>query len=160
MQQFLALTAASQSEPEDEDENDVSEQAEEQDAEYNDCDGADDKDMETSDEVENSSKPEITEKRKRKMRLKKLRKSKARAYEFTGGGKDVLGILYLEIQKITDLPPERNSRLNEMHRIVLEAYRLYISDKNIFRYGSVCSGLPGSQDLSNTGHSTQPQPHL
>lgn len=47
-----------------------------------------------------------TQKRRRKLaRLK--RKTKLRAYEFSGMS-DVAGVLFLEIQKITDLPPERN----------------------------------------------------
>ncbi|KAI9802687.1 MAG: hypothetical protein M1825_002709 [Sarcosagium campestre] len=64
---------------------------------------------ETSDESEESGKPETVEGKKRQLRLKRLkRKTKARAYEFTGIGSDVVGIVFLEICKITDLPPERN----------------------------------------------------
>ena len=67
-----------------------------------------DDDLDTSDETEGLSKTEVTEKRKKKLRLKRLkRKTKARAYEFTGGS-DVTGIAFLEISRITDLPPERN----------------------------------------------------
>lgn len=70
----------------------------------------DDNDIETSDETEESGKLDVAEKKQKRMRLKKLkRKSKARAYEFTGG-KDVVGIIFVEICKITDLPPERNSK--------------------------------------------------
>ena len=62
----------------------------------------------TSDEAEDPAKPETAEKRKRRLRLKALKKkSKARAYEFTGGS-DCVGMLFLEIGRITDLPPERN----------------------------------------------------
>ena len=68
------------------------------------------KSPETSDETEESGKLDVGEKKRRKLRLKKLRrKTKARAYEFTGGT-DVVGIVFVEICKITDLPPERNSR--------------------------------------------------
>ena len=72
----------------------------------------DDRDVDTSDETEDLTKPETAEKRKKKLRLKRLkRKTKARAYEFTGnGGSDVVGIAFLEIGRITDLPPERNGR--------------------------------------------------
>ena len=67
-----------------------------------------DQSLDTSDETDDATKPEAVEKRKKRLRLKRLkRKTKARAYEFTGGS-DVIGIAFLEIEKITDLPPERN----------------------------------------------------
>lgn len=66
---------------------------------------------ETSDEADDPSRPESVEKKRRRLRLAKLkRKKKARAYEFSGGS-DVVGIVFLEIRRITDLPPERNSML-------------------------------------------------
>ena len=69
-----------------------------------------DDDLDTSDETEGPSKTDDPEKRKKKLRLKRLkRKTKARVYEFTGGS-DVTGIAFLEISKITDLPPERNGK--------------------------------------------------
>ncbi|MCJ1311793.1 phosphatidylserine decarboxylase [Agyrium rufum] len=68
----------------------------------------DDMDLDTSDETEDLTKSEVVEKRKKKLRLAKLRrKTKARAYEFTGGS-EVTGIAFIEISRITDLPPERN----------------------------------------------------
>ncbi|KAL9606508.1 MAG: hypothetical protein Q9179_000335 [Wetmoreana sp. 5 TL-2023] len=68
----------------------------------------DENDLDTSDETEESGKVDVSEKKKKKLRLKRLkRKTKARAYEFTGGT-DVVGIVFIEICKITDLPPERN----------------------------------------------------
>jgi len=75
-----------------------------------DDDEIDEKNPETSDETDNPQKPERAEKRRRKLRLKRLKKrAKARAYEFTGGT-NVVGVVFLEIGKITDLPPERNSK--------------------------------------------------
>ena len=72
-------------------------------------DDEDDNDLETSDETEELGKLDVSEKKKRKLRLKRLKKkTKARAYEFTGGT-DVVGIVFVEICKITDLPPEKNS---------------------------------------------------
>ncbi|KAL8936406.1 MAG: hypothetical protein Q9216_004947 [Gyalolechia sp. 2 TL-2023] len=68
----------------------------------------DEKDLETSDETEDQSRLDVSEKKQKKLRLKRLKKkTKARAYEFTGGT-DVVGIIFVEICKITDLPPERN----------------------------------------------------
>lgn len=72
----------------------------------------DEKTPETSDEPDDPAKPETSDKRKRKLRMKRLKKkAKARAYEFTGGT-NVVGVVFLEIGKITDLPPERNSKAN------------------------------------------------
>lgn len=60
------------------------------------------------DEPEDANKPEAIERRKRRLRIKKLkRKKKQRMYEFSGES-DVLGIIFLEIGNITDLPPESN----------------------------------------------------
>ena len=70
----------------------------------------DDKNIETSDETDDPTKPETVEKRKKRLRIKRLKKkAKARAYEFTGGT-NVVGVIFLEIGRITDLPPERNSK--------------------------------------------------
>lgn len=79
-----------------------------------DDEGLDEKNRETSDETDNPQKPEKAEKRRRKLRLKRLKKrAKARAYEFTGGT-NVVGVVFLEIGKITDLPPERNSMASQI----------------------------------------------
>ena len=60
-------------------------------------------------EEEELSKVESSEKRKRRLRIKGLkRKKRDNPYEFVNGGSDVVGLIFLEIQKITDLPPESN----------------------------------------------------
>ena len=66
---------------------------------------------EGSDEVlDESRKAEVKEKRRKRLRLAKLkRKVKQRAYEFADHT-EVAGVLFLEIVKITDLPPEKNSK--------------------------------------------------
>lgn len=66
-------------------------------------------DDETPDD-EDLSKPENAEKRKRRLRVKGLkRKKRDNPYEFlNGGSNDVVGIVFLEIVKITDLPKESN----------------------------------------------------
>lgn len=49
-------------------------------------------------------------KHKRRLKLARLKKkAKERAYEFSGMS-DLAGVLFLEIQRVCDLPPERNSR--------------------------------------------------
>lgn len=67
-----------------------------------------DEDEEPSDETDDPTKPENIEKKRRRLRLRRLRKKKqASAYEFNSES-EVVGIVFLEIGKITDLPPERN----------------------------------------------------
>jgi phosphatidylserine decarboxylase len=52
----------------------------------------------------------MAEKKEKKKRLARLRRKSiaARAYNFLGADNDVDGIVFMEIVKITDLPPERN----------------------------------------------------
>ncbi|KAI8966678.1 phosphatidylserine decarboxylase-domain-containing protein [Daldinia sp. FL1419] len=60
-------------------------------------------------EDEDPSKPDAIEKRKRRLRIKGLkRKRRQNPYEFVNGGSDVVGLIFLEICSITDLPPESN----------------------------------------------------
>ena len=66
-------------------------------------------DDELTPEEEDPTKPETIEKKKRRLRIKGLkRKKRQNPYEFTNGDGDVVGIIFLEICKITDLPPESN----------------------------------------------------
>lgn len=110
LQRFAAISAMSSEG--DNDEDDEFDKLQRQ--EGNDDDEEEDEEennLETSDETDDPTKPVFVEKEKRKrlLRLKRLkRKTKARAYQFTGGT-DVVGIVFLDIGKITDLPPERNS---------------------------------------------------
>ncbi|KAI1293889.1 phosphatidylserine decarboxylase-domain-containing protein [Xylaria venustula] len=60
-------------------------------------------------EEDDPTKPEAIEKRKRRLRIKGLKRKKRRnPYEFSNGGGDVVGLIFLEICNITDLPPESN----------------------------------------------------
>lgn len=104
LRKFFHIAAVSPGgEEEDEDEEELAR------LESAETDVNEDKDEDTSDETDDPSKPEVTEKRKKKLRLKRLKKkTKARAYEFTAGS-DWVGIVFIEVGKITDLPPERNS---------------------------------------------------
>ena len=68
----------------------------------------DDEDEQGSDETDEPTKPETAEKRKKRLRIKALqRKRRAQAYELSGGS-DCTGMVFMEITKLTDLPPERN----------------------------------------------------
>ncbi|OJD30607.1 phosphatidylserine decarboxylase [Diplodia corticola] len=61
---------------------------------------------EAADDADKAEKKK--EKKRKRLRMRKLRrKAKERAYEFYGSS-DVAGVLFLEITKITDLPPEKN----------------------------------------------------
>lgn len=66
-------------------------------------------DDELNEEGEDPSKPETAEKRRRRLRIKGLkRRRRQNPYALNSGGSDVVGIIFLEILKITDLPPESN----------------------------------------------------
>ncbi|KAI1327302.1 phosphatidylserine decarboxylase-domain-containing protein [Xylariaceae sp. FL0255] len=66
-------------------------------------------DDEETPEDEDPTKPEAIEKRKRRLRIKGLKRKKRRnPYELSNGGSDVVGLIFLEICNITDLPPESN----------------------------------------------------
>jgi len=72
--------------------------------EDDDEDSSDDKDAD-------SGKRESRKERKKRKRLARLKqRAKKRAFEFSGTS-DIAGVLFLEIQKITDLPPEKNSTI-------------------------------------------------
>ncbi|KAH6899764.1 phosphatidylserine decarboxylase-domain-containing protein [Thelonectria olida] len=72
-------------------------------------DDDDDDDEDEDEEDEDSSKPETAEKRRRRLRIKGLKKRRRQnPYAFMSNGSDVVGVIYLEVVKITDLPPETN----------------------------------------------------
>ncbi|KAK8120740.1 Phosphatidylserine decarboxylase proenzyme 3 [Apiospora kogelbergensis] len=75
-------------------------------------DDVDDDDLLDDDETpedEDPNKPETIEKRKRRLRIRGLkRKKRQNPYEFAHSGSDVVGLIFLEILNITDLPPEHN----------------------------------------------------
>jgi phosphatidylserine decarboxylase len=106
-QRFRAIAVPSPAAEEEEDEaflrmdsGDADDQEDQEDQE---------EEEEASDEIQDESKKaEVREKRRKKLRMAKLKKKvKERAYEFSDKS-EVAGVLFLEIVKITDLPPERN----------------------------------------------------
>lgn len=71
----------------------------------------DEDDDEGTSELDDSSTPGGSEKKKRRLRLRTLKKkAKEHGYEFSSTG-EIAGVLFVEIQKITDLPPEKNGGL-------------------------------------------------
>lgn len=75
-----------------------------------DVDADADKDEEASDSTEDPNKLENVERRRKRHRLARLRRKSlaARAYQFSGTGSGVQGIVFMEILKVIDLPPEKN----------------------------------------------------
>lgn len=68
-------------------------------------------DTDTGLDTDDPTRQETPEKRRRRLKLKRLRRrAKRQAYKFSGGTSDLHGVLFLEITKVTDLPPERNSK--------------------------------------------------
>ncbi|KAF2646239.1 hypothetical protein P280DRAFT_464476 [Massarina eburnea CBS 473.64] len=106
-QKFMSFTAQSSS-PDDDDDDDLL-RADSADADDNDNDNDQDEDESSDDVLDESKKAEKKEKRRKKLRLARMKKkaNKMRAYEFSGRT-EVAGVLFLEIAKIVDLPPEHN----------------------------------------------------
>ena len=106
LQKFYGLVAIEPSQEDD----DLDDLARLDSADANDLDDDDD-DLDQEDPQdgqEDIKDGEQSQKHKRSHKLAKLkRKTKQRAYEFSGMS-DVAGVLFLEIQRVTDLPPERN----------------------------------------------------
>lgn len=71
-------------------------------------DDDDDEDEDEEDEDDEGDDQDPT-KRKRRLRIRGLKKKRRNnPYAFASNGSDVVGIIYLEVVKITDLPPESN----------------------------------------------------
>ena len=81
-------------------------------------DDQEEEEEESSDEAQDESKKaEKREKQRKKLRLARLKKkAKDRAYEFSGKT-EVAGVLFVEINKITDLPPERNGESRNLNLV-------------------------------------------
>jgi phosphatidylserine decarboxylase len=60
------------------------------------------------DEMSSSEVDETPEKKEKRSRLRALRRKMKQPFEFTQGQKDVLGVVFMEVQAARDLPPERN----------------------------------------------------
>lgn len=120
-----------------------------------------DPDEETSDELEDPTQPEVVEKRRKRLRLRRLKRRSlaVRAYQFSGAGNGVQGIVFMEIVKITDLPPERNGmpRRNQIGR---EHALTQSSNAYLLRHGPVCGDLPRKKDAQNSRGPPQSEPRV
>ena len=115
LQKFFGVVADLPEDDDDEDDEDLLARIQSRDLDdVSEEEDEDDDEKEPSDETDDGTRtpsgtPEETQKKKRRSKLKRLRrKTKLKAYEFSGMS-DVAGVLYLEINRITDLPPEKNS---------------------------------------------------
>jgi phosphatidylserine decarboxylase len=88
----LSRTSTNQDDDDDDDDDDV-----------------DDDDLQSTGQ-ETGVQSTVAEKKRRKKRLARLRRKSMsiREYDFHGTGRDVAGVVFLEVVKITDLPPEHN----------------------------------------------------
>lgn len=73
----------------------------------------DDDDADSLAEVETDSMSDANsgadkKKKKRKLRMLRRKSIAVRAYEFSGRDSDISGMVFMELLKVTDLPPERN----------------------------------------------------
>ena len=72
---------------------------------------------------------------------------KQTAYEFSHGT-DVVGVVYLEVSKITDLPPLHNSMYIRVREVAAKANITLASDPDWLRHGPVCGCVSGKESLS------------
>ena len=107
LQKFFAI--AGQAHSPDEDDEDLG-------GNSNSTDAEEDDDSSSDEAQDESKKAEKREKRRKKLKLARLkRKVKSQAvYAYSSSG-DVAGILFLEVQRCSDLPPERNGELSLYH---------------------------------------------
>lgn len=114
LQKLKAILVADPSpRPHDDEEDEDEDQVSRVDSVDQYLDGDDEEAQESvSDLPEGAGKQEMTAEKKNERRLARLKKkAKQRAFEFNGKS-SVAGVLFLEISRITDLPPERNSKLD------------------------------------------------
>ena len=106
---------------------------------------APEREVETSDETDAAPKTGVSDKKKKNQRLARLRRRSiaVRAYDFVGQAHDLSGIIFMEIQKVTDLPPERNSMCIFLKNTFPTDYT---SDADHFRYGSFRCGIAWTKD--------------
>jgi phosphatidylserine decarboxylase len=104
IQKFMPFVSQTPSPDEDDDELLLRTESAENDDEADEEDSSDEA-------LDESKKAEKREKRRKKLRLARLKRKahKLRSYEFSDKT-EVAGVLFLEITKVTDLPPEKNGR--------------------------------------------------
>lgn len=150
LQKFFAIAAQTPSPDEEDDDLLMQSNSNPTDAE----------DESSSDEAQDESKKaEKREKRRKKLKLAKLkRKAKGKTgYEYSSTG-DIAGVLFLEIQKCTDLPPERNGELFLTAQI--GACSFISSHSNHIRYGPFCRDVAWQEDIPNQNNQPQPEPRV
>jgi phosphatidylserine decarboxylase len=117
-------------------------------------------DDEDKSELDENKTPEAVAKKKKRLRLQRLKKkAKEHGYEFSSGSENVAGVLFVEIQKITDLPPEKNGT---SHVFVVDKFPVlsFRSHSHWLRYGSLCGHLARQENLPHSRSATQLEPRL
>lgn len=100
----------------------------------------DDDQGDVTDEADENKTPEGAAKKKKRLRLARLkRKAKQHGYEFSGAT-DVAGVLFVEIQRITDLPPEKNGTFMAWFSGTMKLTR-FSSPSHRLRYGPLRGDL-------------------
>ncbi len=113
LQKFSGVVASGEDD-DDEDDEDLLSRLNSRELEDVDEEGSDDDDQQSPDESDSGLRTPggtVDEKanRRREKKIRKMkRKNKLKSYEFSGMS-DVAGVLFLEINRISDLPPEKNS---------------------------------------------------
>lgn len=118
--------------------------------ESGDQDDDDEDDQEdNTDEADENKNSDGSAKKKNRLRLARLKKkAKKHGYEFSGAT-DVAGVLFVEIQKITDLPPEKNGTFEAPSRRPTKL-TYFSSPQDWFRYGPVCGHISWEEDLPHS----------
>jgi phosphatidylserine decarboxylase len=111
MQRFASIVSDPEQDDEDDEEEDLLRRMNSRG--LDDLDEEDDDEKDPSDETDDGTRTpagtsEEKQRHRRRRKLRRLRrKKKTSAYEF-GAASDVAGVLFLEVKKVTDLPPEKN----------------------------------------------------
>jgi hypothetical protein len=150
LEKFIAIAGGSPSP--DEDEADMLLRA--------DSNNTDAEDDESSDEAQDESKKaEKREKRRKRLRMARLKKKAKQmsGYEYSSTG-DIAGVLFLEIQRVTDLPPEHNGEYHP--QTALHASSQQPSDTHLVRHGPLRRDLARQEDVPHEDGQPQPQPRV
>jgi phosphatidylserine decarboxylase len=108
-------------------------------------------------EGDENTPPDVAAKKRRKLRLARIRRrATLRAYEFSNGS-DIAGILYIEVVKIIDLPPEKNCMCNTTF---CSSPLTNSSRTNRMGHGPIRGHLAREKDISDASSATRPQPRL
>jgi hypothetical protein len=73
---------------------------------------------EIEDEVTSSEAEEAIDKKKPRAKAGELRRKIKKSFTFNQEANDVLGVVFMEVQAVTDLPPEKNGSLHSILKLM------------------------------------------